>query len=134
LWPSEAIVENTLQYNVGSVDDELSPCCSSFAAVEEAIKVYGGNPDRYAPIYTVGLPVQFVEEDEELEKLEGKRVANCEICGYRFNSEKDCFVHGETKKGAWAIMCVECHYTHGVSLGYGHGKKYQLATLTKVFG
>jgi hypothetical protein len=36
------------------------------------------------------------------------------------------FIDGATRMGPWAIMCPNCHASHGRGLGTGRGQKYQL--------
>lgn len=55
----------------------------------------------------------------------------CTGCG---DSLKDIFIDGKTIFGPWAIMCENCHTTHGAGLGLGRGQKYDIKTLEKIEG
>lgn len=53
----------------------------------------------------------------------------CDGCG---DILEGIFIDGKTIFGQWAIMCENCHTTHGVGLGIGLGQKYDLGTLEKI--
>ena len=60
-----------------------------------------------------------------------KTPEKCDGCG---ETLEGVFIDGKTIFGPWAIMCENCHTTHGVGLGLGKGQKYDLKTLEKIAG
>lgn len=66
-----------------------------------------------------------------IRKWGGEVPVKCDGCG---DILKGTFVDGRTIFGPWAIMCENCHTTHGVGLGIGKGQKYDLITLERIAG
>ena len=64
-------------------------------------------------------------------RWETKAPEKCDGCGDILETY---FIDGKTIFGPWAIMCENCHTTHGVGLGIGLGQKYDLKTLEKIAG
>jgi len=46
----------------------------------------------------------------------------CNLCQCDLD---DVFIDGKTQMGPWAIMCPNCHLTHGVGIGTGRGQRYR---------
>lgn len=62
-------------------------------------------------------------------KWTGKVPVKCDGCD---NILEGTFIDGRTIFGPWAIMCEDCHTTHGVGLGIGKGQRYDLETLEAI--
>ncbi len=53
----------------------------------------------------------------------GSKIVVCDLCS---NPIDKTFVDGSVAGfGSWAIMCSNCHHSHGVGLGTGKGQKYE---------
>lgn len=46
----------------------------------------------------------------------------CDVCGKDISREP--FVDGKMFVGGWAMMCLDCHDSHGMGLGLGRGQAY----------
>lgn len=64
-------------------------------------------------------------------KWNAEAPARCDGCDEMLEGT---FIDGKTIFGHWAIMCENCHTTHGVGLGIGKGQRYNLKTLEKIAG
>lgn len=59
-------------------------------------------------------------------KWYGEPPKECETCKTKL---RGVFIDGRTKKGYWAIMCLNCHKDIGVGLGIGKGQKYTMKVI-----
>ena len=51
----------------------------------------------------------------------------CDCCTQPITST---FIDGKTRRGHWAIMCINCFLLYGVGVGTGMGQTYMYNPLT----